>query len=188
MDWRLKALAQGALAHLPGGSRLNDVLQKSVGGRRNAGEHIDSKFEDDWIIHMSYLSKLGYDVQGRHLLEVGTGWLPVMPLCFVLAGVSEVTTIDLNRHLQFDSIRPALEHLRIHLEAIARASGRDFESVEQRWSTLMKQPDGESILRNAGICYRAPADATRSNLSRRVLILSFRIAFWSMFRRPFWTA
>lgn len=164
MNWKIKAVVQGALAHTPGGVGLNERLQRLFGERKDSRAHIDSKVQNDWLLHMSYLQRLGFKVQGRHLLEIGSGWLPILPLCFVLAGVSKVTSVDLSRHLRFDEVRQALEHLQRHLAAIANVSGQPLEQAQAKWQALMAEPDGAAILAKAGIEYHAPADATRTGL------------------------
>ena len=97
MDWRVKGVLQGLLSRVPGGTVLNDALQRAAGGRRDEGAHIDIKFKADWLVQVEVLNRLGFRVQGRDLLEIGTGWLPVFPLCFSLAGARRSHTFDLNR-------------------------------------------------------------------------------------------
>ncbi len=173
MDWRIKACIQGLLARCPGGPSLNDLLQQAAGGRRDILAHIDSKVRDDWLVHMAALREAGFDLAGRHLMEVGTGWLPVFPLCFSLAGAGRCHTFDLNRHLGASAIRPTLRHLERHLAAIAEASGEPEAAVKARWERLMQTPLDTDILERAGIVYRAPADAGATGLADRSIGLVF---------------
>ncbi len=164
MDWRLKGLVQGVLSRLPGGTRVNDLLQRTLGERGDLTAHVDSKFRDDWLVHMGNLDRLAFPLAGRHVFEVGTGWLPVMPLSFCLAGAGRCTTFDLSRHLRPEGVELALQHLERHLDDIARAAGLPREQVADRWRGWRREPGGEAVLRAAGIDYRAPADATRCGL------------------------
>lgn len=173
MDWRIKAATQGLMSRLPGGAVANDLLQRLLGGRRDVSGHIRSKVEDDWLVHMSHLRLLGFDLTGRHLLEVGTGWLPVMPLCFALAGIGRVTTIDLNRHLRPGAVHQALQRLQPYLDAIARACGAPPEEVRSRWESLAAQPNERAVLEDARIDYQAPGDATRTGLPARGVDIVF---------------
>lgn len=173
MDWKIKACIQGLLARIPGGASLNDLLQEMAGGRQDLGAHIDSKFRDDWLVHMAALREAGLAVQGRHLMEVGTGWLPVFPLCFALAGAQRCTTFDLNRHLRMKLTRPTLQHLERHLPAIAEASAQTEDAVRARWQHLMETPADQDLLGRAGIVYRAPADAGATGLPDRSVALVF---------------
>ena len=79
------------------------------------GEHVDSKVVGDWRLHGAHLRESGFGREGRFLVEAGTGWLPVFPLCFSLAGVARCRTYDLNRHLTAGMARQTLLHLERHL-------------------------------------------------------------------------
>lgn len=164
MDWRIKGVVQGVLSRLPGGSMVNDALQRAAGGRRDESHHIDLKFRADWLVQMQLLNQLGMSVRDRDLLEIGTGWLPVFPLCFALAGARRCHTFDLNRHLNPVVVPKALQELERHLPELARAAGEVEAAVRARWQRLRGAGDGWAILKAAGIEYHAPADATRTGL------------------------
>ena len=173
MDWRVKGVLQGLLSRVPGGTVLNDALQRAAGGRRDEGAHIDLKFKADWLVQVEVLNRLGFRVQGRDLLEIGTGWLPVFPLCFALAGARRCHTFDLNRHLNPAAVPGALRELERHLPAIAQACGDAEATVRGRWQGLVAAGDGDAILRAAGVEYRAPADATTTGLKDASVALVF---------------
>lgn len=170
--WKLKGVLQGAMARTPGGTRLNDLLQRMAGGRRQLDAHIDSKFRDDWLVHIRHLRQLGFPLESCTMLEIGSGWLPVMPLCFHLAGVGRCLTYDLHRHLGLDAVRLALGHLERHLQAIAEATERPVDLVRGRYERLIRL-DGAALLAAAGIEYHAPADATRTGLPAASVDLVF---------------
>lgn len=173
MDWRVKALVQGTLSRLPMGESVNDWLQRLAGGRKDMDQHIRSKVRDDWLVHMENLRSLSFSVQGRDMMEIGSGWLPVMPLCFALAGVRRCYTLDLNRHLRPEAVVQALRGLEPYLAEIAGAAGIPEATVRERWSAWLVLGDGQKILNSAGIEYRAPADATRCGLPDGSLGLVF---------------
>jgi hypothetical protein len=164
MDWRVKAAVQGLLAKVPGGTSVNDLLQRAVGGRRDEGTHIDTKFKADWLVHQNILRRVGCAIQDRNLLEIGAGWLPVFPLCYALAGARGCHTYDLNYHLDPSTVPIALKHLERHLAEIAVAAGESPSVVRSRWLRFAEADSGERILAVAGIHYCAPADATATGL------------------------
>ena len=174
MDWRVKGLVQGMLVRMPGGMSTNSWLQRTFGARRRMREHVDSKVVDDWLVHVKHLREIGFGIEGRFVVEIGTGWLPVFPLCFSLAGVARCRTYDLNRHLTAGMVRQTLLHLERHLSVIASAAGRAEDRVRERFAVLAAQGSPDAVLREAGIEYVAPADATRTGLPDRSvdLILS----------------
>lgn len=173
MDWRFKGVIQGMLARVPGGMALNAALQRGAGGRRDESRHIDIKFRADWPVQMSVLRELGFRVQGCDLLEIGTGWLPVFPLCFALAGARRCHTFDLNRHLNPVAVPGVLRELHRHLPAIAEAAGEAEATVRGRWERLVAANDGKAMLRAAGIEYHAPADAAVTGLPDSSVALVF---------------
>ncbi len=173
MDWRVKAAIQGLLAKVPGGTSVNDLLQRAVGGRRDEGTHIDTTFKADWLVHQDILRGMGYAVHDRNLLEIGTGWLPVFPLCYALAGARGCHTYDLNFHLDPATVPTALKHLERHLPEIGVASGESLSAVRSRWQRFAEAGDGKRILAVAGIHYHAPADATATELSDNSVDLVF---------------
>jgi hypothetical protein len=173
MDWRIKGVLQGLLSRVPGGTVVNDALQRAAGGRRDESAHIDIKFRADWLVQMKVLRELGFHVQGRDLLEIGTGWLPVFPLCFALAGARRCHTFDLHRHLNLAVMAKALHELERHLPAIAQVCGDAENVVRERWQRLVTVGDGAGILEAAGIEYHAPADATVTGLPDASVALVF---------------
>ncbi len=152
---------------------MNDLMQRWVGGRRNLGQHIDAKVELDWLVHMTHLRSIGFDVKDIRMLEVGSGWLPVMPLCFALAGVRHCVSMDLHHHLRASAVPLALDHIERHIPAIAKAAGREESAVHADWRRWRQIEDGNRILQAASIEYRAPADATRTGLPDACIDLVF---------------
>ncbi len=173
MDWRVKAIVQGVLSRAPGGMWVNSGLQALAGGRRDLAQHVDDKVVDDWLVHARHLRELNFELPGRTMLEVGTGWLPVMPLCFALAGVARCITIDLNRHLQLRHVPAVLARLGAHLDAMAQACGQSAAPLRERWQAWANIKDGAALLRAAGIEYQAPGDATASGLGAASVDLVF---------------
>lgn len=173
MDWRVKAAVQGLLARVPGGVAVNDVLQRAVGDRRDERSHIDSTVTNDWLFHQEVLRDLGFEVRGSELLEIGTGWLPVFPLCYALAGARHCYTYDLHPHLNPAKAVVALRHLENHLQAIAHATHDTEQAVRERWQRLSTIDDGTELLKAAGIVYCAPADSTATGIADASLSLVF---------------
>ena len=162
--WKLKGVIQGGLSRLPGGVALNDLLQRTMGGRKDLADHVRSKIHADWIVHMHNIRRLGLDVEDREIVEIGTGWLPVLPMCFALVGVRRCHSFDLNRHLSPGNLLRAVRMIEPHLDAIAQAAELDPRVIRRRWTDLSEQRSVEALLARSGLSYRAPADATRTGL------------------------
>jgi len=108
---------------------------------------------------MKYLEDAGISVRGARILEIGTGWFPVLPVCFVLAGAESVVTLDIVPHLTEAGMYRLLRTLRAHIPSIAKASGLTPESIRNRLELIANQPNLAEILRSGSIEYRAPEEA-----------------------------
>jgi hypothetical protein len=167
MNWRIKGIVQKALSRAPGGTRINDLLQRTTGGLRNIDATVDSKVVDDWFVLARQLQELNVQISDAALVEVGTGWFPVLPLCFALAGARTCHTFDVTRHLNERLTRRAIARLEIHLPRIADVAGDSIEQVRRRYEHVSGAPDVSTALERAGVRYHAPADAARTGLDSR---------------------
>ena len=167
MNWRIKGIVQKALSRAPGGTRINDLLQRTAGGLRNIDATVDSKVVDDWFVLARQLQELNVQISDAALVEVGTGWFPVLPLCFALAGARTCHTFDVTRHLNERLTTRALARLEIHLPRIAAGAGVSIEQVQRRYAHVSGAPDVSTALERAGVRYHAPADAAQTGLGNR---------------------
>ncbi|MEI6084993.1 MAG: class I SAM-dependent methyltransferase [Verrucomicrobiota bacterium] len=151
MNWRIKGVVQKTLAAVPGGLALNDALQRTVGGLRNFEQNVATKVNCDWVVLAGHMRELGVPVAGQRYMEIGTGWYPTLPVCFQLAGATEVISYDLERHLNARLTERMWRALEAHLPAIA-ATGRPLAEVRAAYAQRVP------------FDYRAPADATTSKL------------------------
>mgnify|MGYP001148487853 CR=1 FL=1 len=159
--WRVKGAIQGALSALPGGKWVNDQLQLVAGDLRDFDTNVSRKVED-WAGIVAYLDSAGFGrLEGRDFVEIGTGWYPTLPMCFVLAGARTVHTVDLNPHLSAAMSFRALVALRRHLGLIAERSARSLEAVQATYDRLARTRDVDALLAAGRISYKAPQDAAR---------------------------
>jgi SAM-dependent methyltransferase len=164
MDWRIKAILQKGMSWLPGGVSLNDLLQRTLGGRRNPGQYVDEKVTRDWLVHVGHLKELGHDCRNQELVEIGTGWAPVLPLCFAIAAGCRCHTYDILPHLSWVLTRSALVRLERHLSAMAQAVGEEESVLVKRWRWLCAATSLGETLERARIECHAPADASATGL------------------------
>jgi SAM-dependent methyltransferase len=172
MHWRIKGVTQKILSTVPGGTRLNDILQRTVGELRHFESHAAGRIKD-WLIVASHLRELKIDPTGLRCMEIGTGWFPASPICFSLAGCGECLTYDLERHLDPSLTSHLLKLLEAHLPAIAEATSRPLAKIQADFADLRRQPTLPDVLRRARIDYRAPADATETGLPADTLDIVF---------------
>src|ERR1700694_2658680 len=95
MHWRVKGVVQGVLSRVPGGQAINDRLQTTLGTMRDFEAHVDHKVVADWLVLGAQMQKIGVKPIRLDYLEIGTGWLPTLPLCFSLAGHNSCRSFDI---------------------------------------------------------------------------------------------
>jgi SAM-dependent methyltransferase len=173
MNWRVKGLIQRTLSAVPGGILVNDWMQRSLGTLRNFPATIETKVVSDWVVLVDNMTEMGASVQGLNLLEVGTGWMPVLPVCFSLGGAKSCTTIDVTRHLNSGLTFRMLAALRDYLPKIAAASGSPLTEVEARYLKLSESTSVEQLLERANIRYLSPGDARTTGLPNDSLDVVF---------------
>jgi hypothetical protein len=164
MNWRIKGLVQKTLSVAPGGRKVNDVLQLTLGALRNFEANVDQKVRADWCVFASHMAELGRPIQDLEYLEVGTGWYPTLPVCYFLAGARRVRTFDIHRQLREDWTRRMFLRLKHHLPAIAESAAIPLSQVESRYASLAGAANLEQLLRKARIDYNAPGDAAETGL------------------------
>lgn len=163
MNWRIKGVLQKLLSVAPGGVRINDLLQQTVGGLRNFESNVATKVSD-WAILADHMTQLGMPLQGRRYLEIGTGWFPTLPVCFSLGGAEHCATFDLVHHLNPRLTTRMLTLLSSHLPAIADAAVQPRAAVEAAYTDLIGANSVPALLERARIDYHAPADAAATPL------------------------
>lgn len=77
------------------------------------------------------LRSAGADLSGT-VLEFGSGWVPVIPLLFHIAGARETILTDVERLMDARTVGIAKERVRAHAEEVAEALGMTVASVHDR--------------------------------------------------------
>lgn len=178
MNWQTKSRIQRVCAALPGGGKLYYAIQRTAGRLRNYD------FERRFMQHAACVKELqqhGVAVEGARIFEVGTGWVPLMPIGYWLCGAREVVTCDLNRYLSWALLREALEWLAAHPDRV-REIWRDAAAPDRIALGLETiQAHAESpkrFLDAAAIRYDAPADATQTAVESETFDLHTSVSVW----------
>jgi len=94
--WIVKAFVQGVLSHVPGGRLLNSLAQRLFTNSLVLTAH---RFEQKLMqcrIHLESARTIaGKPGDSFTVLELGTGWYPIIPIGMYLCGASTVLTIDI---------------------------------------------------------------------------------------------
>jgi SAM-dependent methyltransferase len=163
VHWKIKGCIQKILGGIPGGEHVNDRLQL-ITGLLHFEENIAAKVSD-WTQTCRYLADVQFQIPGATIVEVGTGWYPVLPICFAFAGALSIKTYDIHRHINARLTARALACLEPHLDEIAPFCASRPAVIREKYQQLVRAGGIDEILRAAGIEYFAPGDARHTGLA-----------------------
>ena len=135
--WKLKAVVQKLLSFLPSPERANYWFQKNVTkGVILSDEHLGYKLlhaQD----HIGYLKKWGAKSEGNTVLELGTGWYPIVPIMMYLSGISHrIISLDIQSWLTHEGFLNAIQRISEWKEN-GRLKQYFPELDEGRWRNLV---------------------------------------------------
>ena len=164
MHWKVKASVQRACASLPGGAALYERIQRTFGKLKRPDVARKLSFQRNLC---TLMTQHGFRPRGATVVEVGTGWVPLDPIGFWMCGAARVVTLDLHRHLDERLLARALAWMSERPEEMIGLWKHLVPESElrERHATLVRLRDRPAeFLREAGIEYRAPWDATKIDL------------------------
>jgi hypothetical protein len=132
--WILKAVIQKVISWLPGSHRINYLFQKFV----TRGVRLSEEYLIDRLTHFKnhaeYFSTYARGIEGKTVLELGTGWYPIVPLCLFLAGAERIYSVDITPFLSKENIQSSIRELR-RLEQEGRLR-QYLKPLPGRWAQL----------------------------------------------------
>lgn len=108
----------------------------------------------------------GCDPTGKNCLELGTGWAPVIPLIFALAGCQSLTLVDSQRLMDEHTFQETCKKLIAHKVDIARRLNITADAVEQQLNKLAAM-NLATALTEMNCTYLAPADLLKLAIEKR---------------------
>jgi hypothetical protein len=176
MKWTTKAFIQRTLAHLPGSQPLYYLGQRHFGSLSQV--YIERKVRQGLNL-LTTLYEAGGTIEGRHTVEFGSGWVPVVPLLFWLYGQETCHSYDVTRLLRPSLVVMAARQL---VEMAA-----DPKSALSQWSLASIRPErqqqlakagqqgatGQQILVDCGFIYHAPTDTAATGLAAESVDIVF---------------
>lgn len=154
MKWWMMAAAEWTLAHMPGGPQIHARLREQSGELAKL-EH-SSRFDNAlWFVKTA--RRWCGELNGLRVVEIGTGWVPALPLALLLCG-ARVETYDVQRLTNWELVRRTLQVLRQRAAEFAAAAEFPLEMFLQRLDVAESASDLESAC--AALCgrYAAPSD------------------------------
>jgi SAM-dependent methyltransferase len=101
-SWIAKAAVQKAISGLPRGwdHKANDFLRTHVTKGAGLSDQVFAERSTAAARHV----EAGLSLRDQPVLELGTGWYPVVPVALYLCGFSSVTSVDLVQHMNAEGI------------------------------------------------------------------------------------
>ncbi len=97
--WKLKAIVQKTISYLPYKEKVNYLFQKNITkGVQLTDEYFENKITHAQD-HFKFLKKYKTTSSKTQVLELGTGWYPIIPLAFFLSDLDNIISIDLQSWL-----------------------------------------------------------------------------------------
>ena len=156
MKWWMHWLSQLGMAHLPGGRRLHRLMQDRFGEHR----HLESSTRfDNAELFLRKILRLTENVNDPHVVELGTGWIPAVPMTLLLAGV-RVDTFDVTRHVDGCLYGRTRDVLAGRLDRLATAARLPESVIEERLRRVDDVADFATAAGQLDGRYAAPVDTT----------------------------
>jgi len=160
MRWQMKWLIDSVKGMLPFQAQLRRIKDRIVPYRSNP--RFDEHTIKQGLRQVEWLSVVR-PLRGAKVLEIGSGWQPMIPMLFSLAGASRVYLTDSNVLLRPASFEAALSSLRVHRDLIMRTLNIDTQSLAHALRVAPKL-SMQDRLAEFGLIYLAPCDCRRLDL------------------------
>ena len=106
--WKFKAIIQKCISFLPKSDKINYIFQKYI----TKGVKLTDEYIEDRLTlaneHLKFYKKHRGDNFNIDIIELGTGWYPIIPICLFLSGAKSVSTIDINSLLNEENVKTAI--------------------------------------------------------------------------------
>lgn len=111
--WLLKALIQKTISFLPQAHKVNYQIQKLSTLRHGMPDDFFLDRLHHFTNHYKFFKKYHQGSFADYtLLELGTGWHPIVPLGFYLSGANNILTIDIRKLISTHSLNQTLQKFR----------------------------------------------------------------------------
>jgi SAM-dependent methyltransferase len=171
--WKIKVLIQFFLSKLPGGEKVNYLLQQIN------RSHSREKIWDRVVPLLNILMKINkhFRLNDVSVVEIGTGWQPIWPILLYMMGVKTCHTYDHIRHIRYKSVKTTIEVINDQLNNISNISSIPIDILKSRLSRLKNSADIDELFLAVNIIYHAPANAAKTGLEDNSvdLVLSYAV-------------
>ncbi len=134
--WVLKAIVQKTISYLPGRRSINYLFQKYV----TKGVFLSDDYFYDRLLHarehLESYRRFAGSLEPAVCLEIGTGWYPVVPITFFLAGATTIYSVDIEFLTSTERLKTTLQRV---VEAADQGRLAEYVSVWPERYAALKQ-------------------------------------------------
>lgn len=160
MKWYVKSAIDNVKGLLPAQDFLRRVKRRYVPYQTNLSR--GSFAIDEGLLQIEWL-RSRMSLPGATVMEIGTGWEPLVPILLHLAGAKTVLLTDATRLIDAATIEGSLECLRFKKATILEKLGLSAAAFDK--ALEMRQPiELDEFWGHFGFEYRAPCDCTKMNV------------------------
>lgn len=95
LKWVAKAVVQKIISYFPQKEKVNYFFQKHITKAVHlTDEHLFFKLNHAKD-HLYFFEKYATGIKDKEVLELGSGWYPIIPICFYLNNVKKIISIDI---------------------------------------------------------------------------------------------
>ena len=135
--WKLKAVVQKTISFFPQRERLNYWFQRYVTqGVQLTDEHFGYKARHA-SDHIRYFRHYGQPTPDSRIIELGTGWYPIVPLFMYLTGTGRVTSLDIQDWMTYESQLTAVRKIQ-EWRALGKLDDLFPHLLPERWAALLQ--------------------------------------------------
>ncbi len=144
MRWVIRSAVAHVISSIPGGEAVAAFIRKRI---TRSSQPTRANVEQKAQVAMEYLAFLyrlfqPEDVVRMTHVDIGAGWMPVIPLVFYYAGVRKQVLCDIRRHMDLRTVAGAVTIFR----ELVQSKGDLFEIIPRKHRRLPPQMEsGEQM-------------------------------------------
>ena len=149
--WIVKAIVQKIISFFPQRERINFFFQKYITkGVLLTDAHFELKLSHA-ADHIRFFRDYGGTIAGSRVLELGTGWYPIVPISLFLNEVQEVITIDIQSWMTKERIIRTI-HKFLEWKQEGKIAEYLNDASAEKWSVLEQITEQEASMSKETIC------------------------------------
>src|SRR5436190_6271813 len=113
----------------------------------------------EWSLRMAAaLADAGAQIPASTVVEIGSGWVPILPLVFRMAGAREIITVDQDRLMDRHTFLHAISSIRKNFDRLLDPTGAPKALFDLQRLPGRREDSFSGLCAQAGMTSKAPSD------------------------------